>query len=161
MNIFEDALPLEVWSCHFLLQLFFQASSYPSLIQEQYKVDKCRTEEIQHLLSWKSLVKNFSTLLQNFAERFSLAVAIMIWTSSPLHGEGKLSQFYKRQPIPFFSLALWATTFRLTSPFWEEFLHGFSGLAALQLFLQMLQTFLQDGLIQATEEQRCILIKNI
>lgn len=37
-----------------------------------------------YLLSWKSLVKNFSTLLQNFAERFSLAVAIMIWTSSPL-----------------------------------------------------------------------------
>lgn len=40
----------------------------------------------------------------------------------------------------------------VTSPFWKEFLHGFSGLAALQLFLQMLQTFLQDGLIQATKD---------
>lgn len=39
---------------------------------------------ITDLLSWKSLVKNFSTLLQNFGDRFSLAVAIIIWTSSPL-----------------------------------------------------------------------------
>lgn len=37
-----------------------------------------------HSLSWKSLVKNFKTRLQNLAERFSLAVAIMICTSSPL-----------------------------------------------------------------------------
>lgn len=43
-----------------------------------------------HSLSWKSLVKNFKTRLQNLAERFSLAVAIMICTSSPLGGrEGK------------------------------------------------------------------------
>lgn len=39
-----------------------------------------------HSLSWKSLVKNFRTRLQNLAERFSLAVAIMICTSSPLGG---------------------------------------------------------------------------
>lgn len=39
-----------------------------------------------HSLSWKSLVKNFKTRLQNLAERFSLAVAIMICTSSPLGG---------------------------------------------------------------------------
>lgn len=59
-----------------------------------------------HLLSWKSLVKNFSTLLQNLAERFSLAVAIMIWTSSPLYEGEKLRQLWKRQAIPFVHLHL-------------------------------------------------------
>lgn len=39
------------------------------------------------LLSWKSLVKNFNTLLQNLADKFSFAVAIMICTSSPLQKE--------------------------------------------------------------------------
>lgn len=37
-----------------------------------------------YLLSWNSLVKNFKTRLQNFADRLSLAVAIMICTNSPL-----------------------------------------------------------------------------
>lgn len=36
------------------------------------------------LLSWKSFVKNFRTLLQNLADKFSFAVAIIICTSSPL-----------------------------------------------------------------------------
>lgn len=36
---------------HFPSQLFFQASSYHSLIQEQYEVDKSRAEEIQRSLT--------------------------------------------------------------------------------------------------------------
>lgn len=35
----------------------------------------------------------------------------------------------------------------------KEFLHGFADLAALQLLLQILQTFLQHGLVQSTERQ--------
>lgn len=80
-------------SFHFLLQLFFQAFSYCSLSNTRTVVSGLgHKREIQHnhLLSWKSLVKNFNTLLQNFAERFSLAVAIMIWTNSPLYeGQNK------------------------------------------------------------------------
>lgn len=79
-------------SFHFLLQLFFQAFSYCGLSNTRTVVSGQRhNRETQHnhLLSWKSLVKNFSTLLQNFAERFSLAVAIMIWTNSPLYDEGE------------------------------------------------------------------------
>ncbi len=42
-----------------------------------------------YLLSWNSLVKNFKTRLQNFADRLSLAVAIMICTNSPLQDKRK------------------------------------------------------------------------
>lgn len=44
--------------------------------------------------------------------------------------------------------------FKQCSPVREKLLHGFTSLAAFQLLLQILETFLQDGFIQSAEGQK-------
>lgn len=103
---------------------------------------------ITDLLSWKSLVKNFSTLLQNFGDRFSLAVAIIIWTSSPLKKKKpkicEVTEWMRSQ------IVLSAETI----PEWKEFFHCLSDLTAFKLFFKVLKAFLKDGLIQTTKKYK-------
>jgi len=83
----RDSLHLVAFSCW----SYTRAVDRQSLAGHQSSLKKITKS--CHSLSWKSLVKNFKTRLQNLAERFSLAVAIMICTSSPLKGRrGKMEK---------------------------------------------------------------------